>query len=66
MSASGKRGSRAKASASVTDLGGDKGSQVLPDRSALMKLAKGKKSLNDYSKAGASIVRTGPTIEEQE
>lgn len=60
MSASGKRGSRAKAS--VTDLGGDKGSQVLPDRSALLKLAKGKKTANDYAKAGATIVRNGPNI----
>jgi hypothetical protein len=60
MSASGKRGSRAKAS--VTSIAGDKGAQTLPDRSALMKLAKSKKTANDYSKAGPSIVQNGTTI----
>jgi hypothetical protein len=60
MSALGKRGSQAKVS--VTPIGGDKGAQTLPSRSALMKLAKGKKTTNDYSKAGPTIAQTGPNI----
>jgi len=41
---------------------GASASSKLPDRSALMKLAKGKKTTNDYSKAGPSIVQNGTTI----
>jgi hypothetical protein len=32
-----------------------KGSRTLPDKSVLMDLVKGKKTINDYSKAGTSI-----------
>ncbi len=60
MSASGKRGSPGKVS--ITAIGGDKGSQTLPDRGALMKLAKSKKTANDYSKAGRTIVQNGPNF----
>jgi len=50
MPTSGKRGSRA-----VVEVVAGKGAKTLPRRSALNAVAKGKKTINDYSKAGASI-----------
>lgn len=46
----------------VTSLGGSKGSQTLPGKSALFQLVKGKKTMNNYAKAGPSIVQNGPNI----
>jgi hypothetical protein len=52
MPTSAKRGSPAKAEIIKNE---GKGSKTLPDKSALMQLVKGKKTINDYSKAGTSI-----------
>lgn len=63
MPTSGKRGSPAKAE--VTNIEG-KGAQTLPERKALMSLARGKHTLNDYSKVGRPITENGPSIADPE
>lgn len=40
----------------------NKGSVSLPAKSALMQLAKGKRTINDYSKAGKKFINNGPSV----
>lgn len=43
-----------------------KGSQTLPGRQALQQVASGKKTINDYAKAGRNIAYTGPSLTDPE
>lgn len=56
MPISAKRGSRAK-----VEVVAGKGAKTLPGRAALNAVAKSKKTINDYSKAGTSIDDYPPT-----